>query len=316
VGTFIFHPAHNHHHYADFADYILEPVRLAGGIPPVAPRRLQKTSFCFRDSERMPADIPSVPARGVFNDCGRARQGLSAGWIDVYPWTLPDQHLDVQDLPPGIYALSFLIDPKRRFIEARTDNNIGTTFIELDVARRHARVVAALAPFPTERNQYADGTLVRTDGNGNVYLLQDGRKRWLRSVDIFNSYGYPWEAVYPVTEAMVQAIPSQQLIRRQGTPEVWVLNENGYRRHVRTPELFVEYGFRADGVVDVNDLDFASYPEGTLIMRSGDDQVYLVSGTARIPLGTLTALQGTSYDLRGLHVVSQADFDSYQAIRE
>ncbi len=311
AGTFVWHPAHSHHHYADFAEYLLEPVV---GPKLIGASTRQKTTFCIRDDERMPADIPNTPLRPVFTTCGKDGQGVSPGWIDVYVSTLPDQYVDVHDLPPGVYALSFLLDPMRRFIEERADNNIATTLIELDVQRRVFRVIAALSPFPTLRNTVANGTLLQDAEHGNIYLIQHGRKRWLRSPDVFTSYGYSWASVYPATKAMTDAIPSQVLIRRQGTQEVYALNEHGHRRHIPNPGVFASYGYTPADIADVNDMDFATYPTGDLIMHSGDEQVYWISGTTKVVVGPLAILQASGYDLRGLHLVNDVEFAAYQTV--
>ncbi len=311
VGTFVWHPAHNHHHYSDFAEYLFEPAQHVPGTKLLGPSVRQKTTFCIRDDERMPADIPWVPSIPAFTTCGKDGQGVSPGWIDVYSYWLPDQYVDVHDMPPGIYALSFRIDPLGRFIEERSDNDIATTLVELDGGRGVLRVIGTLSPFPTLRNRIDDGTLLRDVRTGNVYVIRHDRKRWLRSVDIFASYGYSWGAVYPVTSAMIDAIPSAQLIRRQGTPEVFVVNERGYYRHVLSPEVFASYGFTAADIVDINELDFASYAESELIMRTGDTEVYAIDGGYKRAIGTLAALQAIGHDLRGLHLVNQTDFDAY-----
>ncbi len=309
VGTFAYHPAHRHQHFSDFAEYLLEPASTVPGSSGLSSR--QKTTFCMRDDERMPADIPNVPAVAVFTVCGNTTQAVSPGWIDVYSWTLPDQYVDVHDAPPGVYALSFSLDPMKRFIEARGDNDIATTLVELDVSRGVLRVIASLAPFETVRNFAVDGTLLSNAENGNVYVVQQGRKRWLRSVDVFVSYGSSWSAVYPVTAAMIDAFPDQRLIRQQGTASVYVLSEQGYRRHILSPDVFASYGWTSADVMDINGLDFASYPESELIMRSGDTEVYSIKNGVKRPFGTLAALQAIGHDLRGLHLVNQADFDSY-----
>jgi hypothetical protein len=312
VGTFTFHPAHHHLHLDDFGYYILNPVRSLSDLPvAMAPFVLDKTTFCMRDDERMAAGLSGVPGSAVFTACGAQGQGVSVGWIDVYPYTLVDQYVDVQDMPPGIYGLSFMLDPEQHYLEGRKDNNIATTFIELDVAHGVLKVLARLAPFPSDKNLLPDGTLVRTPENGNVYVLDGGYKRWLRSVDIFNSYGYAWNAIYPVTRAMSQAIPSQVLVRRQGAQEVFVLNEQGYRRHILNPTVFASYGFVPEAIADVNDAEFDAYAPGDLLMHGGDDQVYLISGTTKRAIGTLSTLQSRGYDLRGLFTVNETDFNAY-----
>lgn len=313
VGTFVWHPAHHHHHFDNFAEYLFEPAELIPGTRS-GPSVRQKTTFCMRDDLRMPADVPNVPLKPVFTDCGPQGQGVSAGWIDVYPNTLVDQFVDVQDMPPGIYGLSFSLDPLKRLIEEHDNNDIATTLVQLDVQNRILRVIGTLSPFPTMRNHVDDGTLLRNADDGNVYVVQHDRKRWLRTADIFLSYGYAWNFVYPATKAMIDAIPSQQLIRRQGTQEVFMLNDQGFIRHILSPEVFASYSFTASDVTDINDVDFVSYGVSNLIMRSGDTQVYSTEGTTKQPLGTLTQLQAVGRDLRGLHLVNQTDFDAYATL--
>lgn len=313
VGTFEWHPAHNHHHYGDFAEYLFEPALLIPGTNSGVSSR-QKTTFCIRDDERMPADIPNVSARSVYTTCGRDRQGVSAGWIDVYRYTLADQYVDVNDMPPGVYALSFRVDPNERFIEEHSDNNIATTLVRINVQQRILQVLAVLSPFQTERNFITDGTLIRDATTGAVYVVNHNRKRWIRSVDIFGSYGYDWNAVYPVTAPMADAIPYQQLIRRQGTQEVYLVNERGYYRHILNPDVFTSYGFRPEDIADINEFDFLSYAPGTMILLTGDAQVYAVEGMTKRPLGTIEELQGRGEDLSSLHLVNQTDFNSYTTL--
>lgn len=314
VGTFVFHPAHDHHHYDDFAEYIIQPVRLDSGEPLFAARSYRhKTTFCFRDDERFAGELQAVEVP-VFTACDGTRQGLSPGWVDVYPYTLPDQYVDVHDLPPGIYALSFHVDPNRRFIEASTDNNIGTTFISLNVQTRTLRVLGHMSPFAHPRNGYEPGTLVRTQEDGSVYLLGSGGRRWIRSVDIFNSYGYSWYGIYPVTRAMLMAVPPQSLVRHAGTSEIYILNEHGYRRHIRSPEIFASYGLSYDAVADINELDFAFYREGSLVLVVGDDTVYRVEGQTARALGRFGDLQNDGADLRAMHVITPEDFASLTTV--
>ncbi len=316
IGTFVWHAAHNHHHYGDFAEYLLEPAQLVPGTKLLSTSIRQKVSFCIRDDERMPADIPNVPLQPVFTVCKNQKQGVSAGWMDVYAYWLSDQYVDVNDFPAGVYALSFLLDPMQRLIEEHGDNNIATTIIEFDPRRRTLRVIAAISPFQTLRNRIVDGTLLRDAESGKVYVIEQNRKHWLQNLEIFNSYGYSWGSVYPVTKAMIEAIPSRKLIRRKNTEEVFILNEQGYARHVLNPTVFYSYGFTPADIADVNYLDFTAHPDGNLIMRPGDIDVYSIDGTTKRSIGKFSELQAEGFDLRGLHLVNQVDFDAYSVVTE
>src|SRR5687768_12029596 len=101
VGDFVFHPAHNHFHFEDFAEYQLWPAAewdqwVANGRPTGtehAALRGQgtKTTFCLMDTDRVDANLPGTPASAAYDTCGRTTQGLSVGWGDTYGWHLADQ---------------------------------------------------------------------------------------------------------------------------------------------------------------------------------------------------------------------------------
>jgi hypothetical protein len=46
------------------------------------------------------------------------------GWSNVYDKSLPDQWIDVTDVPNGRYWLEVEVDPEGRWIESDETNNI------------------------------------------------------------------------------------------------------------------------------------------------------------------------------------------------
>ena len=130
VGSFVFHPAHNHWHFEHFADYELwtragYEAWLASGRAEGQPGwRGSKTtgqgeSFCVRDSIQV---TPRSEPRAVptYDDCGQDVQGISVGWADVYEFTLPEQWIDLGDtpLPDGEYVLRLVADPLNLIYES------------------------------------------------------------------------------------------------------------------------------------------------------------------------------------------------------
>lgn len=261
IDNFIYHPAHHHLHLVDFGYYILTLVRSTSGTSIAGiPFIRNKTTFCMRDDERMPSDLPGIPTRPVFTACGIQGQGVSVGWIDVYPSTLPDQYVDVEDMPAGVYSLSFMLDPQQHYLEERKDNNIGTTLLELDVKKRILNVIALAAPFPNDRNSLPDGLLVRAGGDDKIYVMSKGTKRWLRTPEVFASYGYRDDNVYILAHGIIEAIPDTRVIELAGTTDIYRVNDQGYKHHILTPEEFHAAGFREAEVVPVSQTEFDSYP--------------------------------------------------------
>jgi hypothetical protein len=132
AGEFIYHPQHGHIHFDDYARYRLREVEpdnkvgdiIAGG---------QKTSFALLDTDAYDLDLPDARQGQHYTDAGQV-QGISVGWSDVYEADLPDQWIDVTDVPAGTYWLEVIIDPKNNLSESDETNN--RVRIKVDVGTR------------------------------------------------------------------------------------------------------------------------------------------------------------------------------------
>jgi hypothetical protein len=119
VGSFTYHPTHYHWHFEDFAQYELwtrtdyEHWLATGRTGSQARWRGGKVTFCIADTHqaRTLPGSPSSPTYGA--QCGQGLQGLSIGWGDTYPYSLPDQWIDLGStgLTPGQYVLRSVADP-------------------------------------------------------------------------------------------------------------------------------------------------------------------------------------------------------------
>jgi hypothetical protein len=125
----IYHPTHNHFHFADFAHYELLRRNSAGAYVPTS-RMGTKTSFCILDSVRVATHGPSWRE---YATCGANRQGMSAGWADIYDASLPDQWIDLGTALPanGSYAIRSTADPFNRLMETDNNNNVGITYFTI-----------------------------------------------------------------------------------------------------------------------------------------------------------------------------------------
>jgi Lysyl oxidase len=150
VGEFVFHPAHDHFHFENFAEYQLWPAAewnqwVSDGRPNGAEHAFlrgqgTKTTFCIMDTWRVDASRPGSPASAGYAACGRTTQGMSVGWGDTYSWQLPDQWvvLGSTGLADGLYVLRSIADPlnvlyesanrANSTVESRTANEALTTF--------------------------------------------------------------------------------------------------------------------------------------------------------------------------------------------
>jgi hypothetical protein len=161
AGTFVWHPAHNHFHFQDYATYTLQPYNAPGG----SSRSGSKTTFCVLDSTMVNTSLPGAPAGPVFTTCGAVVQGMSVGWGDTYGYQLVGQSLDFTGNPSGDYKLSITIDPKNRIREISDTDNVSCTLIRIN---RTNSTVTVLNPWGCEPNSGAGEV---------VYSIQPNRAR-------------------------------------------------------------------------------------------------------------------------------------------
>lgn len=130
AGTFVYHPAHHHVHFQDFAAYRLRQVAPNGGVGKVL-KGGSKLSFCLTDSDEYNLKLPSAPSDGEYFACDAKKQGISVGWADVYSSTLPDQWIDITNVKPAKYWLEVIADPHNRIIESNEKNNSTRIMVNL-----------------------------------------------------------------------------------------------------------------------------------------------------------------------------------------
>ena len=132
AGSAAYHDAHNHVHFSDYANYILEDVN--GNLQ--NPRQGTKTTFCIMDTTAVNKQMAGASQSAVFNWCPTQdpdfnTQGMSVGWGDTYGSHLPGQDLYIYDLPAGMYRLRHVFDPKNRIRESAEDDNESCVLVEI-----------------------------------------------------------------------------------------------------------------------------------------------------------------------------------------
>lgn len=130
VGSFVWHPEHDHWHVGDFATYELWSLT-DDGASVLRSVASDKLSYCLIDTDAVDPGLPGFPDSRVYIGCGRLRQGMSIGWGDTYTADLPGQELDVTGLPDGVYALTSTTNPKGHLLETDYTNNAGTTYLQI-----------------------------------------------------------------------------------------------------------------------------------------------------------------------------------------
>ena len=134
---------HNHWHVRDLQQS--ELFRLSDGM---FLARSDKRGFCFWDNVRYRLSLPGAPQSPVYGESGcggtgslTTAVGLSIGWGDIYPATLPDQFIDITGLADGRYRLVVTADPSSWFAETNENNNVTWVDLELSGGGSQLRVL-------------------------------------------------------------------------------------------------------------------------------------------------------------------------------
>ncbi len=98
-----------------------------------------KVDYCLRDlTETKP--LPRSPGAPVYGGCSQDPSlrsdlfGTSVGWSDVYPYSYPEQWIDVTGLR-GRFAYVQIADPLHLFHESDERDNLSETYVELPSGR-------------------------------------------------------------------------------------------------------------------------------------------------------------------------------------
>lgn len=110
---------HSHWHLRDLSSY--ELYKSSSRL-----RTSEKHGFCFWDYQK----YWSTARPRTYTGCGynpsllTVTTGLSVGWADPYPGTLPDQYINITGLPSGVYRLVARADAQNFFLESNDGNNV------------------------------------------------------------------------------------------------------------------------------------------------------------------------------------------------
>jgi hypothetical protein len=133
-------------HVAAFQLWSIDPHRHLLRLVRTGP----KVDYCLRDLLRTHL-IRRSPAAAVYPACNQRasilsdRLGTSVGWSDVYPYSYPEQWIDVTGLR-GRFAFVQIANPRSLWYETSTRDNASETFVSLPSGRILGSRVGVPAP--------------------------------------------------------------------------------------------------------------------------------------------------------------------------
>ena len=196
------------------------------------------------------------------------------------------------------------------------------TALGFDFARVHFVQEADLASYPeADAIKYGPDGQLLSDGQ-RVFLIQNGKKRWIPSGTLFTALGYGWSKVKLAAADLknylddaVVSYPDSALLQASGSETVYLVSGGKLARFI-SAEIFLnlKYSWSKIKKIPIEELayyptgDFVKYKEGTLIRPKDENNVYLISG-GQLQVVTAATFKNKKYKWANVLVISAQDFN-------
>lgn len=175
---------------------------------------------------------------------------------------------------------------------------------------------------------YSEGEIVKygpdkqllSDGQ-RVFLIQNGKKRWIPSVTLFTALGYSWSRVKIVNQEVknyldgaVLSYPDNTLLQATGNEAVYLVSGGKLARFV-SAQIFLnlKYSWSKIKKIPAEELayypigDYVKYKDGTLLRPKDENNVYLISG-GKTQIVDAATFKKKKYKWANVLVVAAQDF--------
>ncbi len=168
----------------------------------------------------------------------------------------------------------------------------------------------------TPGSNLSDGTLIKLPDSPKVYVIIDGKKKWISTPEVFEQLGYKWTEIKVISGDQLSSFSDfeDNLIRQTGDYKVYLV-VNGIKRHIPNPEVFLDYGFQWGDVKDVDGSVLGKYPNAYLIRETGKEEVFYVKEGVRKHIPTVEIFDSYGDKWEDVQIVSAKEMMSYTLSR-
>jgi len=158
----------------------------------------------------------------------------------------------------------------------------------------------------------ATANLLRAINQEKVYRIVSGKKLWVPSSEAFTVQKLDWKDVQEATETEVDSYPTARLIRGEDDSKVYFITDNGFRKWIRTEEIFNSYSDNKwEDVVDVGSDVIESFQGVELMRLHGGVKVYKLEESTKRWIKTAEAFNRNKFDWNKIVSVNQTELDIY-----
>ncbi len=158
-----------------------------------------------------------------------------------------------------------------------------------------------------------DGTLIKLPESPKIFVIINGEKKWISTPEQFEQMGCRWTDIENVTESILDGLDDieHNLIRLINDYKVYLVTD-GTLRHIPSPQIFLDYGFKWDDIQDVDEPIVSKYKNTYLVRESGTEEVYYLNKNGvrkHIPNEEIFNSYGDKWE--DVQVVSKTEMESY-----
>jgi hypothetical protein len=157
---------------------------------------------------------------------------------------------------------------------------------------------------------YENGTLLKSS-DGKVWVINNNKRHWILNETIFNINGYNWENVEDVSDIELAKIPFNNLFRAPDNPKVYAYNDAGFKRWIKTLEIFVKYGLSFDNVVLVHQSEISAHSDTDLIKVAGSNTIYDLTDEVLRPIKDIATFNSLGKNWLKMQTIISDDFANY-----
>lgn len=167
-------------------------------------------------------------------------------------------------------------------------------------------------PVPESIKALQDNDLIKLYENPKIYVIRNGKKLWIPTLEAFEAQEYRWQNIQEFEEEAFFSVSEAELIRIQGKPEVYQVIVDK-KRHIPTAEAFINEGYSWESITEIG-VEIASWYKVANLLRAKDGaKVYLIEGATKRWIKTEEAFLGLGYSWKDILELPLSTLDSYSA---
>lgn len=184
-------------------------------------------------------------------------------------------------------------------------------------------------PIPSAGLRHPDGTLVKDPNSSSIYLLEDGKRRYVPSMQSLQSHTYDLSLIKTAVAGDLSLVSDSNLGFREGTllkgssPNLYIVDQIGpndfTKRLITSPAVLSALGYKTEDIIPVSndalplsnglalDSVYTRHPDGSLVKPANGHQIFRIENGYKRYISSMEVLKSHGSLVRSLLTANAAD---------